>query len=321
MMRQLATLLAIVVLAVAPMLIGDRYLSHIAVMVCLMGIMAFSMNLMLKVGQLSLAQVVFMSTGAYGSALMTMAWGLPPVLAIVLAGIASGILALVLGPLLLHIRGVYFVLLTFALAQVVNLILQDWVGVTGGNSGLFNIPRLELFGIRLARPEALYPFALFLFALAFLVTYLLDRSRAGWVMHSIEENEDLSRALGVDVMRWRVWTFGLSGLMAGIAGGVYAHFIGFLSPAAFTFAISVNILVINVIGGIRSPFGPVVGAILLVPLPEILRDAQQYQLLAYGALLILFMAFFRTGITGFLFGTGAESAKGLPALRKLARAK
>lgn len=320
-MRQLAVLLAVAILSIVPMLVGDRYLSHIAVMVCLMGVMAFSMNLMLKVGQLSLAQVVFMSTGAYISALMSMGWGLPPVLTIALAGIASGILALILGPFLLHIRGVYFVLLTFALAQVFNLILQDWVGVTGGNSGLFNIPRLEIFGIRLARPEALYPFALALFAATFLVTYLLDRSRAGWVMHSIEENEDLSRALGVDVMRWRVWTFGLSGLMAGLAGGVYGHFIGFLSPAAFTFAISVNILVINVIGGIRSPLGPVVGAILLVPLPEILRDAQQYQLLVYGLLLILFVAFFRNGITGFLFGAAPESRARLPNLRKLVRVK
>lgn len=320
-MRQLAVLIAVAILSIVPMLVGDRYLSHIAVMVCLMGVMAFSMNVMLKVGQLSLAQVVFMSTGAYISALMSMGWGLPPVLTIALAGIASGVLAFILGPFLLHIRGVYFVLLTFALAQVFNLILQDWVGVTGGNSGLFNIPRLEVFGIRLARPEALYPFALALFAATFLVTYLLDRSRAGWVMHSIEENEDLSRALGVDVMRWRVWTFGLSGLMAGLAGGVYGHFIGFLSPAAFTFAISVNILVINVIGGIRSPLGPVVGAILLVPLPEILRDAQQYQLLVYGLLLILFVAFFRNGITGFLFGAAPESPARLPNLRKLARVK
>src|SRR5690606_31702915 len=142
-------------------------------MVCLIGIMALSMNLMLKVGQLSLAQVAFMSTGAYGSALMAMAWGLPPALTIALAGIASGILALVLGPLLLHIRGVYFVLLTFALAQVVNLVLQDWISLTGGNSGLFNIPRLEIFGMRLSRPEQIYPFTLILFALALAVTWLL----------------------------------------------------------------------------------------------------------------------------------------------------
>lgn len=309
-MRQLTTLLVVAAASLVPMFIGDRYLAHIAVMVCLMGIMALSMNLMLKVGQLSLAQVAFMSTGAYGSALMAMAWGLPPALTIALAGIASGILALVLGPLLLHIRGVYFVLLTFALAQVVNLVLQDWISLTGGNSGLFNIPRLEIFGMRLSRPEQIYPFTLILFALALAVTWLLDRSRAGWAMHSIEENEDLARALGVDVMRWRVWIFGLSGLMAGIAGGIYAHFIGFLSPAALTFAISVNILVINVIGGIRHPLGPVIGAVLLVPLPELLRDAQQYQLLSYGVLLVVFVAFFRNGITGFLFGTAAERGAG-----------
>jgi len=321
-MRQTATLLVLAVVSAVPILVGDRYLAHIAVMVCLMGIMALSMNLMLKVGQLSLAQVVFMATGAYGSALMSMEWGLPPVVTIAVAGIASGLLAIVLGPFLLRIRGVYFVLLTFALAQVVNLILQDWVSLTGGNSGLFNIPRLELFGIRMARPETLYPVALSLFALAFAVTFILDRTRGGWAMYSIEENEDLSRALGVDVTAWRVWTFGLSGLMAGMAGGLYAHLIGFLSPDAFTFhAISVSILVINVVGGVRSPLGPVVGALLLVPLPEVLRDAHQYQLLVYGLLLIVFIAFFRSGITGFLFDSSHVPATRLSRLRQLMRIK
>ncbi|MCI5075394.1 branched-chain amino acid ABC transporter permease [Oricola sp.] len=283
-------------------------MAHIAVMVCLMAILALSLNMMLRVGQLSLAQVVFMATGAYGSSLMSIGWGLPPALSVPIAGIGSGFLALVLGPLLLRIRGVYFVLLTFSLGQIVNLILQDMTGVTGGNSGLFGIPRFELFGMRLARPENFYPFALALLALSLAGAAALYRSRAGAVMQSIEQNEDLSRSLGVNVLAWRVGVFGLSGLLAGISGACYAHFIGFISPAAFTFAISVNILVINVIGGVASPLGPLIGAVLLVPLPEVLRDAQQYQLLVYGLLLIGFLAFFPSGITGFLFrksaGTG-----------------
>lgn len=233
-------------------------------------------------------------------------------------GGVGGVLALLIGPFLLRIRGVYFVLLTFALAQVVNFILQDWVAVTGGNGGLYGIPRMELFGIRMARPEALYPLALALLVIAVVVALLLDRSRAGWTMQSIDENEDLSRALGVNVMSWRVWTFGLSGVMAGIAGGVYGHFIGFLSPDAFTFAISVNILVLNVIGGVRSPLGPVVGAVLLVPLPEVLRDAREYQLLAYGLLLIGFVAFFQNGITGFILDRNSNHGL-LARLRRLVR--
>ncbi|MCO5072201.1 MAG: branched-chain amino acid ABC transporter permease [Rhizobiaceae bacterium] len=307
MRARVVALAVLAVLAAVPIWVGDRYLAHIAVMVCLMGMLALSLNMMLRIGQLSLAQVVFMATGSYGSALMSMAWGLPPAASIVLAGIASGILALMLGPLLLRIRGVYFVLLTFSLAQIVNLILQDMTGVTGGNGGLFGIPRLEILGIRLARPETFYPYALALLVLSFAGAMALYRSRAGAVMQSIEQNEDLSRSLGVNVLAWRVGIFGLSGLLAGIAGASYAHFIGFISPASFTFAISVNILVINVIGGVASPLGPLIGAVLLVPLPEILRDAQQYQLLVYGLLLIGFLAFFPRGITGFLFSRSPDA--------------
>ena len=302
------TLAILAVIALVPIWLGDRYFAHIAVMVCLTGVLALSLNLMLKVGQLSLAQVVFMSTGAYGSALMSMGWGLSPAMAIPLAGIASGLLALLLGPLLLRITGVYFVLLTFSLGQIVNLVLQDMTGITGGNSGLFGIPRLELFGMRLARPESFYPFALALLVLAYLVTVLLYRSRIGAVMQSIEQNEALSRSLGVNVLAWRVAVFGLSGLLAGVSGAAYAHFIGFISPAAFTFSVSVNILVVNVIGGIASPIGPLVGAVLLVPLPELLREVQEYQLLAYGLLLIGFLAFFPNGITGFLFRKSRTSS-------------
>ncbi|MCF8482433.1 MAG: branched-chain amino acid ABC transporter permease [Rhodospirillum sp.] len=293
---------------VIPYLVADRYVFHVAIMGCVTLILASSMNLMLRVGQLSLAQVAFMGIGAYASALFSMRLGWPTGLSLVAGGGVAMVFAAVLGPAFLKIRGVYFVLLTFAFAQAVNLIFQDWTSLLGGNNGLYGIPKLELFGIRLGKPGAFYGLALAV-ALGWLALMgALHRSRVGAVLSSIEENEDLTRSLGVNVLAWRIGCFALSGLMAGIAGGLYAYYIGFLSPQAFTFHTSVNVLVINVIGGVASPLGPLIGSILIVPLPELLRDVEEYQLLAYGGILILFLAFFPRGLIGFLAEARQDAA-------------
>jgi branched-chain amino acid transport system permease protein len=120
----------------------------------------------------------------------------------------------------------------------------------------------------------------------------------GVIMDSVEENEQLSESLGVDSLRYRITVFGISAFFAGLSGGLYAHYLGFLSPEAFSFWTLVNVLVMNVIGGISSPVGAVLGAVLLVPLPEILRDAKQYQVLFYGVLLIVFLLFLPSGLVG-----------------------
>ena len=124
------------------------------------------------------------------------------------------------------------------------------------------------------------------------------RSALGAVLNSLDENEELCQSLGVNALSYRVCVFAVSGVFAGLAGSLYAHYTGFLSPEAFNFWTFVDILVINIIGGVASPIGPVLGAILLVPLPELLRDAKQYQMLSYGFLLMTFVLFLPSGIIG-----------------------
>ena len=147
-------------------------------------------------------------------------------------------------------------------------------------------------------PRSYYFFALALAGVTFLVALGIFRSAPGAVLDSLNENEGLSQSLGVNALSYRVSVFALSGFFAGLAGSVYAHYTGFLSPEAFGFSTFVDLLMINVVGGIASPIGPVFGAILLVPLPELLRDAKQYQMLTYGLLLMAAVLFLPSGVVG-----------------------
>jgi branched-chain amino acid transport system permease protein len=292
-------LVAIAVAALGwPFFVENRYVTHIGVLIGISTTLSLSLNMMLRIGQLSAAHAAFMGLGAYTSALLTMRLGVPFLLAFPAAGLVVGAIAAAIGPVFLRVKGVYFVLLTFALGEGIVLVFQEWVSLFGGNNGIHGIPKAVLFGAVMSTPRSYYFFALALAALAFALATGVFRSALGSVLDSLNENEDLSQSLGVNARSYRVCVFAMSGFFAGLAGSTYAHYTGFLSPDAFSFWTFVDMLVINVIGGIASPIGPVLGAILLVPLPELLRDAKQYQMLTYGLLLMAFVLFLPSGIVG-----------------------
>lgn len=296
-MKRLPFILLAVV-AILPWVIGGRYVLHVSTMIAIMSILALGMNLMLQIGQLSMAHGAFMGIGAYASALLSMRLGLSPALALPLSALVCAILAAVLGPVFLRIKGVHFVLLTYAFGQIVNLVFQEWTSLFGGNGGLHGIPKFSAFGYRLTDPAMIYGLALFFAVGSFLLVRAVLRSDIGALMKSLEADEPLSRSLGVDALSWRIAVFVLTAAMAGVAGSLYAHIIGFLSPAPFGFGLSVDLVVMNVIGGAASAWGPLLGAMLIVPLPELLRGAKEYQLLCYGVVLIVFLLFFRDGLVG-----------------------
>ena len=302
-----AVLLALAVAVLGwPFAIENRYVTHIGVLVGISATLSLGLNMMLRIGQLSVAQAAFMGLGAYTSTLLVMRLGLPFMLAFPAAGLLVAALAAAIGPVFLRVKGVYFILLTFALGEGIVLVFQEWVSLFGGNNGIHGIPKASFFGAAMLTPRSYYYFALGLAAVTFVVAVSVFRSALGSVLDSLNENEDLSQSLGVNARSYRVCVFALSGFFTGLAGSLYAHYTGFLSPDAFTFWTFVDMLVVNVIGGIASPIGPVLGAILLVPLPELLRDAKQYQMLTYGLLLMAFVLFLPSGIVGGLRSLGQK---------------
>jgi branched-chain amino acid transport system permease protein len=302
--------LVVAALVLAPWALGNNYILHIACMVSIMAPLALSLNLMLKIGQLSIAQPAFMGIGAYGAALLTMRLGWPPLLSMVTGALIATAIAAATGPVFMRIKGVYFVLLTYAFGQIVNLVFQEWTSLFGGNNGLYGVPKFSLFGLRLTTPLHYYGLGLIFTALTYAVMRAIERSDIGAIYQSLNENEMLSRSLGTNALAWRVAAFCLSAFVAGIGGGIYAFYIGFLSPDPFGFRASVDLIVINAIGGAHSVLGPLLGAVLVVPLPELLRDARQYQLLVYGVCLMIFVVFFKRGLVS-LF-EGRERRKGQP---------
>ncbi|CAN5725416.1 branched-chain amino acid ABC transporter permease [soil metagenome] len=290
----------VTVLALAPWAFDSRYVFHITTMIAIMIPMALGLNLMMRIGQLSLAQPAFMGLGAYGSALLTMRLGMPPVLALLASALLAAGLATLAGRVFLRTKGVYFVLLTYAFGQIINLVFQEWTSLFGGNSGLYGIPKFSLLGMRLTQVSQYYVLALLFAALAFAAMRAIERSDIGAIFQSLNEDEMLSRSLGSNALSWRIAAFTFSAFLAGISGGIYAFYIGFLSPDPFGFRASVDLIVINAIGGVSSVLGPLLGAIVVVPLPELLRDARQYQLLIYGLCLIVFLIFIKQGLVSLI---------------------
>jgi len=273
-----------------------RFYLHLAVMVAIYAALAMSMNLLLRIGQLSLAHGALFGLGAYTSAILgrDAGWSFPA--AFMGAGMLSAAVAALVGPVFMRLKGVHFALLTFALGEVIVLCFVEFYGLFGGNNGFGDIPPISA---SLPIPEGRYGVYLVTAFFALLVYFglrLLYRCEWGMIAASLQQNEALVIAGGLDALRFRVSVFVLSAAIAGWAGSLYAHYQGYISPDAFGFWTAVNALIMNVLGGVGALAGVVVGTMLLVPLPELLRGLQQYQRLIYGATLILLLLFMPQGL-------------------------
>ena len=285
-------------LASLPLFVQSPFLIHVGVMIGLYASLALSMNLMLRIGQISLVHGAFMGLGAYGSALLMMRLELPFSVSFLGAALGVTLLAWLVGMLFLRIRGVYFVLLTFAFGEIIVLIFIEWVSLFGGSGGLAAVPRPSLLGYEIRSRVGFYFMSLALATFAYASVSAIYRSQLGAVITSLDANESLTRSLGIDSRRYRLLTFCFSAFLAGLSGALYGHYLTLVTPEDYGFWVPINLIVMNVIGGTVHPIGPVLGALLLVPLPELLRDAQQYQQLLYGVLLTIFLLFMPHGVFG-----------------------
>jgi branched-chain amino acid transport system permease protein len=282
-----------------PLWLSSAYHLHVAIMTGIFAVLALSLNLLLGfTGQLSLGHAAFFGIGAYTSALLTLKleWSFWPALvaAVALAGAAGWLI----GRLALKLRGAYFVLVTISFAGVISLVSVNWIELTNGPLGLPGVPAPELFGWSLRSKTAYYYLVLAALALSYLVCARLVRSRIGRAFVALRENEPLAESIGVDVTHYLVLAAVVSAAMAGLGGSLYAHYTRFVSPEVFLFTYTVTMVIMVVAGGKGTLAGPLVGAVLFMVLPEALRAAAswQWQMLAYGVLLVLLVFFLPRGI-------------------------
>jgi branched-chain amino acid transport system permease protein len=263
-----------------------------------MTIAAIGLNLTLGyAGQISLAQAAFVGIGAYITAWMTTkGWSYWPT---GLLGFASCFaVGWLLGYPALRVQHHYLAFVTLAFNTLVYLVFRNEEWLTNGIYGISNVPRPSLFGFSLKGAKEFYYFCLLSLVLVSGATWWLIRSPWGRAFIAVRENPIRALSLGVDVRRYTLMAFAIGAGLGGISGALYAPLTQFVDPTPFALGLSLNLLLMVVLGGSGYFFGPFVGAIVAVLLPEWLRFAQGYYLMGYAVLVMVMMAFWPTGLLG-----------------------
>lgn len=295
-----AALALCVILAVAyPWLAANPYYRFVGTLTVMSMALATAWNIMGGyTGYISLGHSAFFGIGAYFTGITVVRLDLPPFAMAAAAGLFLAILALPIGYLALRTRGASFVIVTLALVYISGLLAQAWRGLTGGSVGL-SLPRLE----RLGREDVHVPFYfafLILFIMVLAVSWWIGHSKFGMGLVAIREDEDKAESVGVNTMLYKLVAFCLSAAFVGIGGGVYAYWFSYLDPNfVFDIIIGVNMILMALLGGVRSLFGPALGALLVVPSTEYLVaefGATQIHLFATGLLLAAIVLLMPHGI-------------------------
>jgi branched-chain amino acid transport system permease protein len=276
----------VVVAAFLPVLGANGFLLTVGTMVALNIIGATSLHLVIRTGHVSLAHAGFMGIGGYTATLTLMRLGWPFPFNILAGAMAPAFLALLIGPPLLRLQGKYFVLVTFLLGEILRLVFVQWSSVTGGANGIFGVPAPAAI---FASPAGFY---WLVFGVALLCVALVARvltGEMGRVIDSVREGERLAQCAGVPVLQVKVAAFVLATALVGIQGGLTAHYLQYIDPGAFTSVQSLGFVVMNVIGGMRSLLGPIIGALFMETLPELLRGYVEMQQVMFGIILIIVM--------------------------------
>jgi len=250
-------------------------------------------------GLLDLGYVAFYAVGAYTYALLNYHFGLGFWAVLPIGGALAALFGILLGFPVLRLRGDYLAIVTLGFGEIIRLVLENWGDFSQGPSGISNIARPGFFGMELSLEMAIvyicYVMILFVIVTIFLVNRLQD-SRLGRAWIALREDEIACQAMGIDKIKTKLAAFSLGALWAGIIGVVFAAKTTFINPASFTFLESAIILSIVVLGGMGSIIGVIIGALVLILLPEYLRALSEFRMLAFGAILVCMMVFRPQGI-------------------------
>ncbi|MGZ8425477.1 MAG: branched-chain amino acid ABC transporter permease [Candidatus Binatia bacterium] len=248
-------------------------------------LLALSIYLTLACGLLTVANAAFMGIGAYTAALLSLHSGMPFHLSLLLGALLPAVVALLLGPPTLRLSGVYLAMATLAFGEIVRIFLLNAEGLTGGALGLNGIPQhSQWFDVALAVSAALY------------VLLRFAGSQIGRTLAAICQDETATELMGLNVRAYKLFAFMLGAGLAGLAGGLNAHFTFFISPNEYGFDRGVEILAMGVLGGTGSPWGAVIGGVVITLLPELLRGLGDYRPLINGLILIVIILYSPKGI-------------------------
>ncbi|MEX2147901.1 MAG: branched-chain amino acid ABC transporter permease [Candidatus Rokuibacteriota bacterium] len=293
--QKVAFAIMVAVFVVAPFVVYPVFLMKA---LCF-ALFACAFNLLVGyVGLLSFGHAVFLGSAGYAAAHAAKVWGFPPEAAIVFATVVAAALGLVVGALAIRRQGIYFAMVTLALAQMVFFFCLQ-AKFTGGEDGIQAVPRGLLFGVLdLRQPLAMYFVVLAIFLLGFLLVYRTIHSPFGQVLKAIRENEPRAISLGYKADQYKLIAFVLSAALSGLAGGTKAIVFQLASLTDVHWSMSGEVVLMTLLGGLGTVFGPVVGAFIVIGLENYLAQLGSWVLVVQGAIFVVCVLVFRRGVVG-----------------------
>lgn len=285
---------------VLPLVCGEsRYYMNVLNLAGIFTILTYSLNLIHGyLGLISIGQAGFFALGAYISTGLNMGLHLGYIPSLVAGGMAAAAAGVLIGFPAARVGGHYFVLVSLGFGEIVRLIILNWKQVTHGTNGINGIPSPTIGPWVFASRFSFYYLILCFVVLAVLATRSLRRSKYGRSMLALKSAELAACVMGVNPLTNKVINLAMAGFLAGTAGGLYASYIGSISPEVFSVDLSVDVLTMTVVGGSGTLAGPIIGAVFLVLLKEWLRFLREFYMILYGAGIVLVMIFMPYGIVG-----------------------
>ncbi|MDJ0947994.1 MAG: branched-chain amino acid ABC transporter permease [Alphaproteobacteria bacterium] len=286
----------ILVIIVLQFFFTNNFHYDVAIKIGLSAIVCVGLNLLIGyAGQISLGHAGFFGLGAYSSAILTDSYGWPPLASLFAGLVLVGVLSFVLARPILRLKGHYLAMATLGMGIIISIVLNQEVDLTGGPDGM-PVPAFSLFGWSPNSEPAWYWLVSGVLVVTVWLSLNLIDSSIGRALRAVHGSEVAAETVGVDTTRYKVLIFVVSALFASLAGSLFAHYTGFLTPVVAEFFTSIQFVIMVVFGGMASVFGSVVGAAVLTALPEFLTVLHDYEHLVFGLLLMLTMIFMSKGL-------------------------
>jgi len=276
----------------------DTYWVDVVNSVDLYAILGLSLNLIVgHTGLFNLGHAAFYAVGAYTAAILNTRFHIPILWLIPVCGLSSGLFAAIIARPIIHLRGDYLCIVTIGVGEIVRIaLINDIFGITGGSNGIFGISRPSVFGLIIRKPEQFFYLIWFLVALTVLLFDQLEKSRFGRALNYLRDDDVAAEGSGIDTSHYKLAVFVLGAAWAGMTGNIFAAKMTIIAPESFSFWESVVMFTLIILGGSGSIPGVILGAFLLVGLPEAFRGFANARMLVFGAAMVGMMIFRNQGI-------------------------
>jgi branched-chain amino acid transport system permease protein len=289
------------ILLAAPLLLG-KYSIFLFSLLAIYALVSLGLNLLMGyTGQIAAGHAGFLALGAYFTAIIgnNLQWVPCPVI-LLMAGIFTGIIGFLLGIPILRLKGFYIAMATLAFGVVVSEVILQWSSLTGGDNG-FSVPTARIAGFAFDTDLKLYYLIIPVTLAMTILARNLVNGYIGRAFIALRESEIAAQTIGIDLARYKTIAFAISAFYTGVAGGLFAYLITFLSPDAFSIELSIDFIAMIVIGGMGSIIGSIIGAVILTGMEQILAGLLDLEVLIFGISLIVFMIFMPKGISGMIY--------------------